>query len=520
MKRFLSLLILLMLIQSISTCSHKVAPVVPVKTAPLVMPQNIGPIIVLVDHLKGRESFVEERAEQVAIALRHFSPHTSWGYIDSVPIEEVRTAAAVVYLGLNGNHHLSPPELNRLRHAHHLIVSEYHLASIRKAGIAFKNTRGGNDVAVPPDTTVSFMGQTFPVALHDFLAFKVMAPAVVVSHYNATLLARSKVPFIVQDGDALFVNGVISFNSEKITRRGAMLTVCEAITKFLGAKPLPNQHLAMLRLEDVSAATPPWRLEHFVHYLARLRVPYGIGIIPELRVQGRSYGPLSDDHELLRTLRWAEGHGATVVLHGLHHCCSSQGAEGYEFWDHDHNAPLSSDTASWMRSQISKGIKDLTSLGLAPQMWETPHYSASPLDYQVVSDFFGTAWELRRPIGWLPWVLWRDQYGTMILPENLGYVSLDGTMTVDDQLARARELLMCQSCIAVGFLHPSTVPIKDLDLYVQGLRKLGYAFVDPAQVPRQYDGGMTRNRPSYSKPINFQPLINGMLRDSQRPVRP
>jgi Uncharacterized protein conserved in bacteria (DUF2334) len=492
MKRYLFLLALLVLLQSTSGCSHAVVPVVTVDTAPLVLPDNVGPIIVLVDHLQRTDNFVEERAQQVAIALRNFSADTSWGYVDSAPIEKVASAAAVVFLGLNGNYQPSLAALARLRRAHHLIVSGYHLASLREAGIAFKHTEGGEDVATPPNTTVSFKGQTFPVALHDFLAFNVRAPAVVMSNYNVSLPDRSNVPYIVQDGDALFVNGDISFDSNDVTRRGAMLAVCDAITRFIGARPLPARPLAMLRLEDVSAATPAWRLESFVHYLARAHVPYGIGVIPELRVQGRVIGSLRDQHELLKTLRWAEGHGATIILHGLHHCCSSEDAEGYEFWDHDHNAPVPYDSPEWMHSQVAKGLADLNALGLHPQMWETPHYSASAVDYKVVSQLFGAAWELRRPIGWLPWALKRDQYGVMLLPEDLGYVSLDGTKTVADQLARAKELLVCQSCIAAGFLHPSTVPIGVLRQYVSGLQDLGYAFVDPAQAVHQYSTLKTR----------------------------
>ncbi|MEJ2009741.1 MAG: DUF2334 domain-containing protein [Acidobacteriota bacterium] len=500
MKRFLFLLSLFILLPSTSGCSHAVVPVVPVDTAPLVLPENVGPIVVLVDHLPKSDNFVKQRAEQVAIALRHFSAETSWGYVDSAPIEKVASAAAVVYLGLSGNHRLSLAARARLRRAHHLIVSEYHLASLRKAGIAFEHTEGGEDVAVPPNTTVSFKGETFPVALHDFLAFKVRAPAVVISSYNTSLPNRTEVPYIVQDGDALFVNGVIAFDSDAVTRRGAMLAVCDVMTRFLGAHPLPARPLAMLRLEDVSAITPAWRLKNFVHYLARVHVPYGIGVIPELRVQGRKIGPLRDRHELLNTLRWAEGHGATIILHGLHHCCSSEDAEGYEFWDHEHNAPVPNDSAEWMRSQVAKGLADLTALGLHPQMWETPHYSASPVDYKVVSQFFGAAWELRLPIGWLPWVLKRDQYGVMLLPEDLGYVSLDGTKTVADQLRRAKELLVCQSCVAAGFLHPSTVPIKDVREYVRGLQNLGYAFVDPAQALRRYSTLRTRGQISSASP--------------------
>jgi Uncharacterized protein conserved in bacteria (DUF2334) len=288
-------------------------------------------------------------------------------------------------------------------------------------------------------------------------------------------------PYIIQDGDALFINGQISFDSDDVAWRGAMLTVRDAITQFLSAHPLPARPQAMLRLEDASALTPAWQLNLLVRYLAATHVPYGIGVIPDVRIKGKADSPLRENRALLNILRRAEHQGGTTILHGLHHCCSSENAEGYEFWDRDHNAPLSFDSAAWMRSNVAEGLADLTALGLHPQMWETPHYSASPVDYEAVSEFFAVAWELRRPLGWLPWVLKRDQYGAMVLPEDLGYISLDGKRTVADQLARARELLVCQSCLAAGFIHPNTVPVEEVRKYVEGLRDLGYVFVDPRQ---------------------------------------
>jgi hypothetical protein len=106
-----------------------------------------------------------------------------------------------------------------------------------------------------------------------------------------------------------------------------------------------------------------------------------------------------------------------------------------------------------------------------------------------VSEFFSSTWELRDPVNWLPWPLRRDEYGALVLPENLGYVSLDGRKTVADQLARARELLVCRSCLAAGYLHPSTVWIEDVQAYVEGLRRLGYVFVDPAQAVMRSGSG-------------------------------
>jgi len=454
-KHFIPAFALTALLQLASGCSKNTPPI-PVETAPLVMPDSIGPIVVLVDHLPGKESFVEARAEQVAIGLRHFSEQTAWGYVDAAPMEKIKSAAAVVYLGLNGNAPPSSDALARLRGAHRLVVSRYHLVTLREAGIAFRHTEGGNDIVAPPNTAVRYKGQRFPCPLPDFLNFRIKEPARVIADYN--LADQTALPYIIQDGDALFVNGEISFDSGEVAWRGAMLTVCDAITQFIAGHPLPARPLAMLRLEDVSSLTPARQLDGIVQYLAAARVPYGIGVIPDLRIKGRTIRPLGDNRELVTILRRAEQQGATIVLHGLHHCCSSDNVEGYEFWDVDHNAPLPFDSASWMRSNVSEAIADSSAMGLHPRIWETPHYSASPDDYGTVSEFFSVAWERRRPIGWMPWVLKRDQYGAMLLPDDLGYVSLDGKMTVADQLARAKELLVCQGCLAAGFIHPNTVP--------------------------------------------------------------
>jgi len=447
----------------------------------LVLPGDVGPILILVDRLPEKEAFAEERARQVSIGFRHFSAQTSWAYVDAAPLKEVASAEVVVYLGINGYDPLSSEALARLREARRLIVSQSHLARLREARIAFEHTRGGKDILVPPGTTVRYKGESFRSYLPDFLEFEAQAPARVLAEYSVTLRNTASLPYIVQDGAALFVNGEFTFDSEDVTPRGTMLVVCDVIAEFLRARPLPSRPQAMLRLEDVSALTPPARLKNVVEYLAQARVPYGISLIPDLRVKGRIVTPLRENAELVEVLRWAQDHGATFILHGLHHCCSSEDAEGYEFWDPDRNIPLSDDSADWMRAQVSTGIAYLGVLGLRPRMWETPHYSASPTDYRVMSEFFSAAWELRDPVGWLPWVLRRDEYGAMLLPENLGYVSLDREKTVADQLARAKELLVCRSCLAAGFLHPSTVWMEDVQAYVDGLRSLGYEFVDPAQ---------------------------------------
>jgi len=430
-----------------------------------------------VDHLPEKESFARERAEQVAIGLRYFSARTAWDYVDAAPIEKIRNAAVIVYLGLNGKDPIARGALLRLRAARRLIVSQHHLKEIRDAGIAFDDISGGTSVRMPTDTRIAYRDHLFAVKFFEYLGLGVRSPANVVADY--LLPNGSRAPYIVVDKQAMFVNGELSFMVGN-RLHGSMLTACDAIAYFLGVKPNPKP-LAMLRLEDVSSITSAWNLGIVAYYLWKARVPYGIGVIPDLQTREGYGGPLRNNTILVWVLQWAQAHGAVIILHGLHHCCSATDAEGYEFWDADRNAPIAGDSAERMRQAIRTGLSEETSLGLRPIIWETPHYSASPADYTVASKFFSIAWELRRPVGWLPWALQRDQYGITILPENLGFIANDHSASVTDQLNAAKDILACRYCIAAGFIHPATIPVQDVVAYVDGLQKLGYVFADPAQ---------------------------------------
>jgi hypothetical protein len=314
----------------------------------------------------------------------------------------------------------------------------------------------------------------------------VRSPARVVARY--VLRGKPDTPYIVVDRRAMFVNGPFSFMRDD-DGHGSMLIACDAIADFLGVKP-NIRPVAMLRLEDVSSLTPAWNMGIIALYLWYAHVPYGVGVIPDLQTKAWGGGPLSNNMPLVMVLRWAQAHGATIILHGLHHCCSRDDTEGYEFWDADHNAPMPGDSAAWMGRAICTGLREETALGLHPRIWESPHYSASPTDNWIVSAFFPVAWELRRPLGWLPWALKRDLYGIAILPENLGFISNDGKQTVKDQLARANDMIVCRYCTAAGFIHPATIPVTDVVAYVNGLRELGYEFADPARVaPLNWEPG-------------------------------
>jgi hypothetical protein len=165
-------------------------------------------------------------------------------------------------------------------------------------------------------------------------------------------------------------------------------------------------------------------------------------------------------------LRWAQQHGATIVLHSPY-------------------ARYTEPPVEFLKSQslIGDVLKREHNQGLDPLIWETPYGSAGLEDDVDAARFFGTTWERRSPVAWLPWIVQSDAHGQLVLPY-LGGISASGPPTVQQQLNAAKTLLMCRGCVAVGFLPLSTVSIESVGRDVDGLRAMGYVFMDPRMFAR------------------------------------
>lgn len=442
-----------------------------------VQPAEPHSILVVTDRV-ANPKFAPLHAGQVANALRHFTPEVRWVFIDQLTPALAAGSDALVYLGDNGLSAITPNALNALRNAKVLVLTRFHVHQLHDAGIAFAHLLEGPDERAPGTLSASYRGITVPVFQSDFVQVTTRPPAEVLATLEA---GGQRIPYIVRDGNATFINGTIDYDHLEARPRafGNAIVISDALGDALHANPIETRHVAMLRLEDVSVQTQALRLKEYAEYLDAEHVAYGIGVIPDQLIKGQPLSTLNEDPELVQVLGYAQTHGATIILHGLHHSFNSP--EDFEFWDAVHKRPLPQDSAAWMDGRIAAGLNIEKNLGLNPRMWETPHYSASSTDYREVAKVFPAAWEQRDPNGWLPWVLQRDQFGSRLLPENLGYVANDGSTTVSDQLAIAKELLVCRGCIAAGFLHPATIPVSDLREYVSGMRALGYHFIDPGQ---------------------------------------
>ena len=224
---------------------------------------------------------------------------------------------------------------------------------------------------------------------------------------------------------------------------------------------------AIVRLEDVSVHIPPSRIIDAVDALARRGVPFVMGVIPAQRLADGSVLSIADRPDFVQALRYAQDRGGTIALHGYHHTFGQ--GEDYEFWDAARDAPPDGERWETYALKVEDGIRLLRDEGLTPQLWETPHYAASALGYQVFSHYFSGAIENRDPVTWLPFVSGPDPAGQTLIPENIGYINEPEGWTVAAQLARADLLRIVRDANSRRLLSPGQHSVSDLVRLVDGL---------------------------------------------------
>jgi uncharacterized protein YdaL len=168
--------------------------------------------------------------------------------------------------------------------------------------------------------------------------------------------------------------------------------------------------------------------------------------------------------------------------------------------------PVPQDSKHWAKSRIHDALDQLKRTGLSAIAWETPHYAASPLDYEVFADrfpltiqrvlYFDSAGHMAGRNGkrrsmfdsgghnagqFFPYVIHRDLYGQKIVPENIGNIGLvpfgGSPMRLPSDLIRAaKKNLAVRDGWASGFFHPF-LDLSYLQELVRGVKALGYDYV-------------------------------------------
>jgi uncharacterized protein YdaL len=295
------------------------------------------------------------------------------------------------------------------------------------------------------------------------------------------------------------------------------LAVADLLFDLL-APGTPTRHRALVRLEDIGPEADPKAVRAAGELLHRRGVPFSFGVFPVYR------GPLSEGAhrrqirlaerpELVRAIHYLLGHGGTMVLHGYSHQTdgianpdNGESGQDFEFFRTHrdrrgalvYDDPVAGDSGPWMSRRIDAARAELGAAHLPmPRIIEVPHYAASVTDYRVIArrfaarydrgQYFSPAWNGRSPASpfmyeqYAPY-LTRDVYGSVVVPENLGFVQAPpparGPGSVAAILAHARTGLVVRDNVASFFYHPF-LGTRNLAAALDGMRALGYRFVSP-----------------------------------------
>lgn len=282
-----------------------------------------------------------------------------------------------------------------------------------------------------------------------------------------------------------------------------------------------NRHRALVRIEDIGPMSNPQNLKDIAKAMKAEGIPYSIAVYPVyVGPIGRGRQKivrLADRPEVVRAIVKMLDGGATLVLHGYTHQFGDRrnprtGESGadYEFFlahlDTDGNVvyegPVPGDSESWAEQRLDEALAELSKVGLPrPQLFNVPHYAASPADYAAISNrfrgrydrglYFAPGWNGSEPVSKYmseqaaPYLI-RDSYGSLVVPEDLGYISdasgnASGPNTKSDVLAGAHALLPVRDSVASFFYHPFLGTSNLVDI-VRQMRQMGYRFISPCEL--------------------------------------
>lgn len=254
-----------------------------------------------------------------------------------------------------------------------------------------------------------------------------------------------------------------------------------------------SNNLGFIRLEDIHPLVNPQHVQDITDRLYEKNIPFMMAVIPVYTNPdtGKKHH-FSDSPKLLKVLKEAQKKGGSIVLHGYtHQFRDSETGEGFEFWDVEHNTPIyaeahkhfelkeeadfqsASDYEAYMNklikfesdyihSKITKGVQELTNLGLYPLAFEAPHYTMSQNGYRLLSEHFSTYvgqvqlsdqdWEIMSTTPYVskPTFL----HGMELIPETLGYVRPDDQDAVKNIMKKSQEIQSFEDGLLGVFYHP------------------------------------------------------------------
>jgi uncharacterized protein YdaL len=301
------------------------------------------------------------------------------------------------------------------------------------------------------------------------------------------------------------------------------MVLADLLYDMLDRAPIHDDHPALIRLEDVHPLNQPRVIDKLSTWLAARHIPFSIAVIPHYkdpfgRVWQQPQDTKMDDIRaagMVAALRRAVARGGSLVQHGTTHqfglvrnANSAVSGDDYEFWDIVHMRPFPQlEYENVVRARVLEGRNLMLRTGLTPFAFEAPHYQASPLAYRVIASIYPVSYGQIQYYSndnfpgsnadandgqFFPYVILRDQYGQVVIPEDLGNLQYSKPVeTADDILANADAAKTVRGGFASFFFHPFFLEgpqamraMHDLDKIVTGLQNRGFHFVPADKLAR------------------------------------
>jgi uncharacterized protein YdaL len=308
----------------------------------------------------------------------------------------------------------------------------------------------------------------------------------------ATAFTQAKdrsLPYLVKGRNLYyFADPVFSY----LQNGGKSLVLADMLHDIL-YQDCSNQKLALARVEDVHPDSDPRRIKAVADIFYSRGVPFSISLIPvykdpkkgtELHLSDPEQAPVVD------ALRYAQARGAKFIIHGYTHQYDGITADDWEFWDEINNTPVPEDSYEWVADRLTAAKAEFEAVSLPYFAWETPHYTASELDYSVFKDFFETSYERRRYyspdsslLQFFPYPV-IDQFGKLIIPETLDSPENPNVpWSPNDIVAAAERLSVVRDGYASFYIHLDRRN-KDYKTIITGIKNLGYTFIDATTISK------------------------------------
>ena len=257
----------------------------------------------------------------------------------------------------------------------------------------------------------------------------------------------------------------------------------DVLLDFYGVKDAPESRL-LLRIDDYQAVSNHREFRRMVDFLFSRGHAFALPVTPAWRnAETGATEDLESAPEFVAGLRYAQQRGGRIVLRG----CVREIDDRAEFWDTESDRPLRGEQAGALREKIAKATALLLKHGLLPVAWQTPHDSASRLAYSEIAHCFSTAIERTQLSDrthleqGLSSAITVDQYGRLLLPENVGYLSGASSEAVVDLKRRAEALTQLRGTVAGCRFH-AYLPFERLTELVNALEQLKTPFLDLADL--------------------------------------